>query len=154
MASITIKRFIAGAVGLLYAVVYGFWTLIATGGGHVNFIWIFLFVSVGFLGLYYPVMAVMTVDLRSRVIRLIFGCLIGFYLLASTIMIVGWMKEPATDRASDYSRALQANGIPGILFCAFFHFLPTIIFAFFLTMSIFRRDSRPEEEMIVNLKLS
>ncbi len=47
------KRLIAGTVGVAYAVLYGFWTLLLTGGGHVNFIWFFLFFSVEFCGLYF-----------------------------------------------------------------------------------------------------
>ena len=154
MTSLGTRRLIAGVGGVLYALVYGFWTVIATGGGHVNFIWLWLFLTVCFFGLYFPLMAVMAVDLRSRLIKLIFGSLIVFYLLASMVMILGWVNEQATDRPSDFARAIRANGTEGILLCTALHFLPTIIFTFFLIKSILRADPRPEEDRFVNLKIT
>ena len=154
MTSRGTRRLIAGVGGVLYAVVYGFWTMIATGGGHVNFIWLFLFILVDFFGLYFPFMTLFAVDLRSKLKKIIFGSLIGFNLIASSIMIFGWVNEPTTDRPSDFSRAIRANGTEGILLCAALHFLPTIIFTFFLIKSILRADPRPEEDRFVNLKLT
>ena len=64
MPSLAVKRIIAGAIGLLFAVVYGLWTMMLTGGGHGNFIWCLLFLFVEFVGLYFPLMAILAVDLR------------------------------------------------------------------------------------------
>lgn len=149
MASLTKKRLIAATVGLFYAVIYGFWTMIATGGGHVNFVWIWLFIAVGFLGLYYPLMAVMAVNLRNFVTKLIFGTLIGFYVIASTVILVGWVNEPATDRPSDFSRAMRVNGADGLAFCAALHFLPVLVFSFFLIRPTLYKSSVSDDETTV-----
>jgi len=156
MSSLTTKRIIAGAIGLLYAVIYGFWTMLATGGGHGNFIWFMLFLFVDFCGLYFPLMAVLAVDLRSFMVKVIFGALIGFNLIASVIMIVGWMTETETAgrSPSDFERMMQANGIGVLIFCIVAHFLPTLIFAFLLIRSIHFGTSLADEDDSVSLNLS
>ena len=149
-----LKRFAAGVIGVLYAVLYGFWAMLATGGGHVNFIWLFLFFIVGFFGLYYPVMAVLLVDLRKRLLKMIFGSLIGFNLIVSVVMIVGWITEKDGDRPSDYSRMVQHNGIEGVLLCGSLHFLPTLVFAFMLIRAITRDGSKGDnDDSLLSLQL-
>jgi hypothetical protein len=123
------KRVIAGIVGIVYAVAYGFWTMLITGGGHGNFIWLFLFLFPEFLGLYFPLMLVLSVDLRSIFAKSLYGALIAFNLVVSAIMINGWVSEPGNDdRPSDYSRMVEINGIGTVLFMAALHFLPTLVF--------------------------
>lgn len=154
MMSTTRKRIIWGVVGVAYAVVYGLWTAIATGGGHVNFVWIGLFMFVEFFGLYFPIMTILAVDLRSRITKIIFGSLIIFNLVASTIMILGWMTETGNaDRASDFPRALRANGVSGIVVQTIVHFLPTMVFVFILIRSILYSNSETESEGMVHLEL-
>jgi hypothetical protein len=153
MDSSTKNRVIAGGVGLLFAVIYGFWTAILTGGGHVNFIWIGLFIFVEFFGLYFPLMAVLAVNLRSFVTKIVFASLIAFNLLASSIMILGWVSEPPDDRPSDFERTVRANGIGDVIFFAAIHFLPTMIFLFILIKSILSGPS-PDEDDSISLDLS
>lgn len=57
--------------------------MMLTGGGHGNFIWFILFLIAGFLGLYYPHVATLAVNLRSLVVKVIFGSLIGFNLVVN-----------------------------------------------------------------------
>lgn len=138
MASLVARQVIAGAVGLVYAVIYGFWTMLATGGGHGNFVWIGLFLFVEFFGLYFPLMCVLAVNLRSFFIKILFGSLIAFNLIASTIMILGWMTEtePLKNGMTDFQRMMEGSGIWSLILCAAAHFLPTIVFAFLLVRSI------------------
>ena len=152
--STTGKRIIAGVVGTLYAVVYGFWTLFATGGGHGNFIWFGLFFFAGCFGLYYPIMAILAIDLRERFIRIVFGGLIVFNLAASIIMIVGWITEQGGDRASDFSKVIQHSGLGSVVFCAAMHFWPTILFSVLLIRSVVGGGSIANADAPVSLNLT
>lgn len=145
---------LAGVIGVLYAIVYGFWTLLATGGGHGNFIWFALFFFAGCFGLYYPLMSVLAVDLRERFIRLVFGGLIVFNVFASIIMIGGWITEQGGDRPSDFSRVMQHSGLGSIVFCAALHFWPTALFSILLARSIIGGGSLADKDGLIGLKLS
>jgi hypothetical protein len=155
MASIASKEVIAGIAGLVYAAIYGFWTMLATGGGHGNFIWIGLFIFVEFLGLYFPIMAVLAMNLRSRMTKIVFGSLILFNLVASVIMILGWITEAGEDgRPSDFSRQMEISGLGVILFCGAFHLLPTAFFGFLLIRSFLfgQALAEPNEMIILDLE--
>lgn len=129
--------------------------MLLTGGGHGNFIWFMMFLLIEFFGLYFPLMAVLSIDLRSLLIKIIFGSLIGFNLIASSIMIYGWITEVGENgKPSDFSKMVQVSGIESIVICAAAHFLPTVIFAFLLIRSILFSGSLPEEEITVSLNLS
>lgn len=148
------KRVIAAFAGSVYAVIYGFWTMLLTGGGHGNFVWIGLFIFVEFFGLYFPLMAFLTFGLKSFSAKLIYTSLILFNLLASTVMILGWITEPATERASDFDRTVQLDGIGFVLITATIHFLPTLIFAGVLVKTLLTATSEDREDNLLDLKLS
>jgi hypothetical protein len=154
MTSLTIKRIIAGVAGLIFAVVYGFWTMLLTGGGHGNFIWVGMFLFVEFFGLYFPLMAILAVDLRRRFTKVVFGSLMVFNLVASSIMIAGWIGESGGDRPSDYEKMMQISGSDWVVFSAAVHFLPTLIFAVLLIRSILAGPSMDTADDRVNLNLS
>jgi hypothetical protein len=150
----TTKQVIAGGVGILFAFIYGLWTLMATGGGHGNFVWLWLFIAVDFIGLYFPIMTVMAVDLRRTVTKFIFAALIVFNVIASLIIINGWMTEPAaaTGKLTDYQKQTRF-GIEGILFCIAFHFLPTLVFAIVLIKAMIYGTPPPDEDGILTMNL-
>jgi hypothetical protein len=157
LSSLAIKRIIAGAIGLLFAVVYGFWTMLITGGGHGNFVWFMMFMTVEYFGLYFPVMSVMAVDLRSKLTKIVFGSLIGFNLFASSILLLCWVIGIPVGKAvemNDFSEMLRINGIGWILVCAAAHFLPTIIFLVLLVKALFFGSSLSDENDSVSLNLS
>lgn len=145
------KRFIAGAVGVVYALLYGFWTLLLTGGGHVNFIWFLLFFFVEFCGLYFPLMAVLAVNLRGMFLKTIYGGLIGFNLIVSVVMIADWVTEEGTDRLSDFERTVNANGHGAVVLFALIHFLPTLVFSVLLLRAIKKGEA---EEGLTEIRLS
>lgn len=122
------KNVSAATAGVVYAVVYGLWTAVATGGGHVNFIWFWMFFTVNMFGLYFPIMAVLAVNLNGSATRFAFAALLLVNFFISAVMLYGWVNEPPKDRASDFTRALAVNGWDGLVFDALFHFLPTIVF--------------------------
>ncbi len=90
--SITLRRLAAGFAGLIYAALYGFFAMFATGGGHGNFVWLFSFIFIEFFGIYFPVMGVLAVDLGSRFTKVIFGSLIIFNVIGSLLMLWGWTR--------------------------------------------------------------
>ncbi len=130
--------------------------MLATGGGHGNFIWFLMFLFIEFVGLYFPLMAVLAINLKSFIVKVIFGSLIGFNLIASTIMIVGWIFETETygRDVNDFERMLRVNGIGMVIFSAGAHFLPTVIFLFLLIRSILFGTSLTDEDDSVSLNLS
>lgn len=151
MLSNTAKRIIRGAIGVLYAVVYGFWTMLATGGCHANFVWLFLFAFVEFFGLYFPIMAVLAVDLRSRTAKIVFGSLIVFNLAASFALIGSWVSGASGNSLDDFSKTWKLVGPAPILFRTVAHFLPTIFFAFQLIKAMHVGLDSPGDDPIVPL---
>ncbi|MGD9588598.1 MAG: hypothetical protein AB7Q37_04040 [Pyrinomonadaceae bacterium] len=130
--SIAKKRAIAGLIGMAYAVVYGFWTMVVTGVGQGNIIWFLMFFFAGCFGLYYPLMAILAYDLRGRFIRSLFGGLLCFHLIASVVILVGWITAIEPDGPSDFIRAINRSGLGQIVIDAALHFWPTIVFAVLL----------------------
>ncbi len=147
------KRIAAALIGLAYAALYGFWTMFMTGGGHANFIWFFLFIFVGFWGLYFPLMAVLIVDLRSMLSRIIFGGLIAFNLMGSSLMIFDWVREPSYLMPGDFAKTFPSLGWKGLIFFGAIHFLPTIVFAIFLIVSMTRSKAESEDDKLINIQL-
>lgn len=148
--STTGKRLVAGAIGLGYACMYGFWTVLSTGGGHVNFIWLGMFVFVEFFGLYFPLMAALAVDLRSMMSKVIFGSLILFNVVASSVMIVGWIteKEVVRQGQTDFERTIYVNGYGSFFLELGVHFLPTIVGTAWLIRSIITGPAADEEQSL------
>lgn len=149
----TRRRLIAGAIGVVYAIIYGFWTIMATGGGHGNIIWLLLFIFTEFCGLYFPVMAVLAVDLRGSIPKIIFGTLLALNLTASSLLIADWVTEDPA-RQGDFSRLIERGHIELILFSAAVHFLPTLVFAFLLVRSIILDKTAGEDASLTDLRLS
>ena len=150
------KRFLAGTSGVAYAILYGFWTLLLTGGGHVNFIWFLLFFFVEFCGLYFPLMAVLAVDLRKSgfLQKTIFGSLIGFNLVVSVVMIADWVTAEGTDRPSDFERTVNANSYGEVVMFGLIHFLPTLVFSVFLLRAIKNREPGENGDRLTEIQLS
>lgn len=147
------KQIIWGVSGVLYAFVYGLWTIMATGGGHGNFIWFFLFLSVNFCGLYFPIMAALAVDLRENPAMIAFGSLLGFNLLASVGLIIVWLVGIENDWFDPFEKAYAAMGLWGLLFCAVLHFLPSIFFSIrFITSLMWGSSANDDEGIALNLK--
>ncbi len=141
-------------IGLIYALVYGFWTMLATGGGHGNFVWVLLFIFVELFGIYFPVMGAMIADLGSRFTKIIFGSLILFNVLASIVLLSSWIFEATGDSSDDFER--MWGRYPGtVILCAFMHFLPSFVFTFFLIRAIlFGSDEPNDGDSVLTLGLN
>lgn len=153
MDSITTKRIIRGTVGLLFGFIYGFWTILATGGGHGNFIWLYLFMIAGFYGFYYPIMAALSADLRPTILKVVFGALIIFNLLASSALIIAWVFGLTGKRLDEFEKTYEAIGLWGVLFSGAVHFLPTIVFVFQWVVAVVW-DASPSDDESAPLKIS
>jgi hypothetical protein len=102
-------------------------------------------------------MSVLAVDLRSKLTKIIFGSLIGFNLLASSILLLCWVIGIPLGKAvekTEFSEMLKMNGIEWVLICAAAHFLPTIIFLVLLVKALFFGSSLSDENDSVSLNLS
>ena len=141
------KRIIAALIGIAYAAAYWFWTMLITGGGHANFIWVFLFFFVEFAGIYFPLMAVLAVDLSSRLVKIVFGSLIAFNVIGSSLMILAWITGATGDSLDDFSTTISIIGVGSFLFSTFLHFLPTLAFSVMLYRSIFSRTKSDEVDL-------
>ena len=132
MASTDIKRGIWGAVGVLFAVVYGLWTAMATGGGHGNFVWFYLFLKVDLIGFFFPMMFALAADLRPRAVRTAFGILLLLHLIGSVAVIALWVSGHGRETIDDFAKTVRQVGYATLFFCGFVHFLPSFIFSLML----------------------
>jgi len=130
--------------------IYGFWTMFITGSGHGNFLWIFLFIFPEFFGLYFPIMSVLALNLKSLFSKLVYWGLIIFNVVASSVFIYGWVTD---ERPSDYGRQIQVNGFGFVIFCVVLHFLPTLAFACWFVVSTLRRKEELNDDSLIELKL-
>jgi len=100
-----------------------------TGGGHGNVIWLYLFVIVEFVGLYFPLMAILSVDLRPTAVMIVSGALWIFNVVASIAIIIAWILGITGESLDDFGKTLEAMGPLSLAVCVIVHFLPTAIFA-------------------------
>ena len=146
------KRLTWAAAGLGYALLYGFWTAFITGGGHGNFIWFLLFIFVEFLGLYFPLMAALGADLDTRGKRIVFGSLILFNLISSSILLLGWITDYGPNGRSDFAKVIRINGYGFVMFCIGAHFAPTLFFLVRIIRAVLT-GSESDEDRVLGLKL-
>jgi hypothetical protein len=135
--STTTNSIIRGVFGLLYAVIYGFWTMLATGGGHGNYVWFYLFFYAYFFGVYFPLMGALSADLRSFGHRVVFGSLIAINLGISLVVILVWLFGGAGGDLDDFETTWGIGGSGLVLFSAFLHFLPSLIFLYILNRAVY-----------------
>ncbi|MBA3769206.1 MAG: hypothetical protein H0X08_01655 [Blastocatellia bacterium] len=144
MTRLAKKRILAAVVGTAYALVYGFWTMLVTGGGHGNFIWIMMFIIFGAFGLYFPLMAVLSADLRSFNTQVVFGSLLLFNLFGAVLLIALWILGITGERLDDFSKTWRAAPIT-LITCAIVHFVPNLFFAAQLINAVVAGEAREDE---------
>ncbi|MFN6962291.1 MAG: hypothetical protein ACK4S4_00835 [Pyrinomonadaceae bacterium] len=112
-------KLIGAAAGFVYSVVYSFLALMATGGGHGNFIWLFLY-FIPVLGplVYFPVMGWLAADLRSIISRSVYiALLIGEYLVLASLTIFA-KGDVAADNAKTWERNPEVMYFMGAVYLA------------------------------------
>lgn len=129
------KRVIGGLVGLAYAFCYGFWTVLLTGGGHGNFIWMILFFTAYLFGLFFPIMGALAVDLRPIIAKAAFGTILTVSLSIHVIMTAPILSGSPGDMSSDLQKS-WARGASMVIFSAIVHFLPMAVMTLILIRSI------------------
>ena len=139
-----ILRVIAAFIGILWAVFYWFWTMALTGGGHGNFVWLGILVLVEFGGLFFPLMAVLMLDLRSKLVQTIFGALTMFNIIGSIVLIFLWIQGFYPFSDGDYLKTDRTL----IMLSAPVHFLPAAIFFTVLIIAICRDHDWAIEDLI------
>ncbi len=133
------KRFIWSAVGLGYAVVYGFWTMMTTGGGHGNFIWFVLFLLGYIFGLIFPAMGLVLADLRPRWAK-VAGLLISIVAAGLTLRQLLLLGEKGTQDVVDtWNRSPMSFVIMSVI-----HFLPLVAFTALVVRSMIRKSETPD----------
>lgn len=142
------KTLKAAVLGFAYLVVYGFVAMFETGGGHGNFVWIMLFIFVNCFGLYFPIMAMLAVNLRSHSVRMLFSCLLAANLIASIVVVVGWITETSSDgMPTDFEHSYKFVGVAGLILSAVIHFLPSVFFLFLLIRAFVWADKITENDV-------
>jgi|GEM_PF-3432940 len=135
-------RLIGLVVGLVYAVLYGFWTMMATGGGHGNFTWLLLFCVAEFLGLFFPIMGFLVVNLRPFWAKVSCGVLLSVTVLLTAYMLVDGLGPDGMD---DIIKSWNRDQIAFIVLSVV-HFAPLVVIGAVLLKSIFIDDSMLEEK--------
>lgn len=146
------RTVIAALVGLAYAVLVGFLSMMATGGGHGNFGWFLIFVFVDFLGFFYPVMAALAFNLRSFFSKVVFGSLLLFNLIATLVLVFGWMFEVSEGKPTDFEKTWGRDPI-GVCFSASMQFMPILVLSFFIVREIKFPSATENNESLINLDI-
>jgi hypothetical protein len=137
------KRLVGAGIGALYALSYGIWTMIATGGGHGNFIWLWLFIVTHFFGGFFIVMGALAVELRTATTRLVFASLITLNFATSTYHIEDWVRD--TQGTGDFATQWQRDPFT-VLLCGGLHFAPLVFFAGVLIRDLFESSQIGQDE--------
>ncbi len=117
------KRRVAGAaVGLVYGIFYGFWTMLLTGGGHGNFSWFLLFFTAQFFGLFFPLVGLFAADLRPFWAQNGFWIVMSASLMITLIMIPTILVDP---EHNDLVKSWHRHQL-GFVFFTVIHLLPYI----------------------------
>ncbi|HQZ94789.1 MAG TPA: hypothetical protein PK108_14850 [Pyrinomonadaceae bacterium] len=127
------KRVIGAVVGLIYAVLYGFWTMLITGGGHGNFLWFMLFAIAEFLGLFFPVVGFLVVDLHPKWAKIIFGGVLIASVFLTAYLILGGLGEDGT---ADLIKSWNRDQF-GFIFFSVIHIAPFVGLTLVFLKSIF-----------------
>jgi hypothetical protein len=136
------RRVVGTLVGLAYAVICGFLSLLSTGGGHGSFMWLFLFVVPGLCGVYYLLMGYLAADLGNSEHRWIFGILLGVNLIVSLLIIWGSITDdPYT------LKALELEPIVSIMLTAI-HLVPSFALGIRLLSSILTDEQTDENSTL------
>ena len=131
------KQAVYAGFGFAYAVIYGLWVMLITGGGHGNFIWFQLFCYASLFGLYFPVMGALYTDLENKGARIVFLALLGFHIVASSALLVSWTFGFLNDFFFDgFDETVKLVGPTSLIFFAVLHYLPTLV----LTILYFRTE--------------
>jgi hypothetical protein len=86
------SRVVGLVVGIIYAVGYGFFTALATGGGHGNFLWLMAFFITFFVGLFFPAAGFLVSDLSKFWARVSLLTLLSLNVAATFMMF--WSLTP------------------------------------------------------------
>lgn len=126
------KRFVAAAIGLIYAILYGVFTLMITGGGHGNFIWFTLFLGTYFVGIFFPVAGFLVVDLHAKWARISIVVLLSLHLIALSFWVTkSFGPEEWPYLLKDWNRSQLS-----FIFFAVLHFLPVIFVITFVIIKL------------------
>ena len=124
------KRIIGAAIGLVFAVICGFISLLSTGGGHGSLMWLFLFVIPELCGIYFPFMGFLGADLSSSRSRWFFGLTLAVNLIISAILVVGSFAD------DEYTiKAWNSDPLAAIFITAI-HIVPSLIFTAMLVVNV------------------
>lgn len=127
------KRLIWAAIGFGYAVVYGFWTMLVTGGGHGNFLWLFLFLSAYFFGGIFPAMGFILADLRP-----LWAKASGLAISIASIGITGFhLCFLGSEGTEDIIESWNRSPI-GFVVLSLIHILPLTAFIGLIVHSFYR----------------
>jgi len=131
---VPLRRIAGASVGGILGILYGFWTMLETGGGHANFTWIGLFLVSEGCGLFFLVAGFIVVDLRTATARLACGTLLGINLCLTAFVV--FADFPEGTRA-DLGRTWTSYRSL-FLESAAVHFVPLAIIWTIFLLSVFR----------------
>ncbi len=92
-------------VGIVYGLIYTFLAVMATGGGHGNFIWLFIYI-IPFIGplVFFSVLGFLATDLRPFVSKVIFGSLLICHYSVFALLTIFADGDIAADNARTWSK--------------------------------------------------
>lgn len=117
------KRMIWALAGLIWSAGHGFFTMLATGGGHGNFLWVMAFFSAYLLGILIPVTAFFVAEVKP------FWAQVGGWALVATMitlpLVTLFPLDPGMKR--DIAKSWDRTPVFFVLLSAL-HFVPIAFF--------------------------
>lgn len=135
-----LRRFLWGIAGLVWALGHGFLTLLVTGGGHGNFLWVSVFVFGYFFGLFIPVSAVIVSDPKPFWARVSGWCLVALTLALTIVSLVTFDEGMMGDVSRSWDRSPSL-----FVFMSVLHFVPVAVFA--IRLATFRAIDDAGDEL-------
>lgn len=146
------NRLIGLCIGLVYALVYGLFTMFITGGGHGNFLWLLLFVFSYFFGLFFPISGFLIVDLQPIWAKAVLGMLLVLHIVALWwyfgSLVTGILENDQQGLLiGDVLKSREKS--PGsFIFFASIHLTPLIVVVSMLFNSFVRSDKKNVDTII------
>lgn len=110
------------AIGLVFAFVYGFWTMFITGGGHGNFLWLMLFFFAYIAGLFFPIAGFIVADLRPLWAKSTGLAILAVNLFLTVLHFATMGEEGTKDLAESWDRSST-----GFMVAAAIHVFPAAL---------------------------
>ncbi|MBK9163383.1 MAG: hypothetical protein IPM21_05620 [Acidobacteria bacterium] len=140
------RRFLWGAAGFAWGVGHGFLTLLVTGGGHGNFLWVSVFLMGYMFGLLVPAAAFVVADTGPFWAKVSGWCSVALIFALTLLSLFILSPGAIEDAYLSWSRSPSL-----FVFMSALHFVPVTFFAIRLATFDSNGDTGHELTQLENI---